>query len=333
MSKSNYIETCKQEIWERFEESGAVPTQREIHHALGRGSMRDVNKAFKEWYSELSDLVHDIRHRPEMPDPVWQSMRTLWEQSLENAREIEKTAWLKERREKEQDIETMRSQVKDLQNQILGMKAGAKEQQKVIEDLESTIRDQKEEQSSYKDKINELQLELGKAQERAEQQEKRALETIEDIREIRKETEAALKEKDRAQQQMQDLYQRQVDKADEEINMLKRQLEKNNALQQQLREKLATYKAQLESSTEQEKKLQSQIEKDKERHGQHVKRYQAEIEQQKNENAALRSKMEIMVQEIGTLKERIIDLTKKAENHEIAELKKMLVEVRKSNRE
>ncbi|WP_293650435.1 DNA-binding protein [Thiolapillus sp.] len=99
MTKRTKKSQVKTAAWRIFEETGQLPSRQSIMEEIGGGSARDVAAELAEWKEELADWVHHQRHRPDMPDTLYQAMITIWDKALEDANQVAQSALDKARAE------------------------------------------------------------------------------------------------------------------------------------------------------------------------------------------------------------------------------------------
>ena len=61
---------------------GRKPTQQMVRNELGSGSLTTINKALNDWWQGLGKRLIEQNARPEIPEPVFTSANTLWQQAL-----------------------------------------------------------------------------------------------------------------------------------------------------------------------------------------------------------------------------------------------------------
>lgn len=61
---------------------GKKPTQQMIRTELGSGSLTTINKALNDWWQGLGVRLLESSKRPDIPEPVFDSANTLWQQAL-----------------------------------------------------------------------------------------------------------------------------------------------------------------------------------------------------------------------------------------------------------
>ena len=70
------------EIADNLLAEGRKPTQQMVRNALGSGSLTTINKALNDWWQGLGKRLIEQNSRPEIPEPVFNSANTLWQQAL-----------------------------------------------------------------------------------------------------------------------------------------------------------------------------------------------------------------------------------------------------------
>ena len=61
---------------------GKRPTQQMVRNELGTGSLTTINKALNDWWQGLGARLLENSKRPDIPEPVFDSANTLWQQAL-----------------------------------------------------------------------------------------------------------------------------------------------------------------------------------------------------------------------------------------------------------
>jgi len=61
---------------------GRKPTQQMVRNELGSGSLTTINKALNDWWQGLGKRLIEQNARPDIPEPVFNSANTLWQQAL-----------------------------------------------------------------------------------------------------------------------------------------------------------------------------------------------------------------------------------------------------------
>lgn len=88
---------------------GRRPTQQLVRNELGSGSLTTINKALNDWWQGLGKRLLEQNARPEIPEAVFNSANTLWQQALAYAEHQ-----LSERQEQlEQRYHALESKLKD----------------------------------------------------------------------------------------------------------------------------------------------------------------------------------------------------------------------------
>lgn len=183
----------KEAAWSLFEETGKLPTRQEIMELIGGGSARDVQAELNAWRSELADWVHHQRHRPELPDPVWSGIMSLWDTALEHATQAAQAS-LKER---EAELEERERQAKSRVTEALDELAA---ERKAREDAEAELRrvsgdliacEEKREQVAAE--LSEARQDLALAQQAAKESERESARLMRDMEKLRDEHRSEIK--------------------------------------------------------------------------------------------------------------------------------------------
>ncbi|WP_417223219.1 DNA-binding protein [Amphritea sp.] len=70
------------EIADKLLAEGRKPTQQMVRNELGSGSLTTINKALNDWWQGLGKRLLEQNARPDIPEPVFVSANTLWQQAL-----------------------------------------------------------------------------------------------------------------------------------------------------------------------------------------------------------------------------------------------------------
>lgn len=70
------------EIADNLLAQGRKPTQQMVRNELGSGSLTTINKALNDWWQGLGKRLIEQNARPDIPEPVFNSANTLWQQAL-----------------------------------------------------------------------------------------------------------------------------------------------------------------------------------------------------------------------------------------------------------
>ncbi|WP_428035979.1 DNA-binding protein [Amphritea sp.] len=70
------------EIADSLLAQGRKPTQQMVRNELGSGSLTTINKALNDWWQGLGKRLIEQNARPDIPEPVFTSANTLWQQAL-----------------------------------------------------------------------------------------------------------------------------------------------------------------------------------------------------------------------------------------------------------
>ncbi|WP_372599705.1 DNA-binding protein [Amphritea sp.] len=70
------------EIADNLLAQGRKPTQQMVRNELGSGSLTTINKALNDWWQGLGKRLIEQNTRPDIPEPVFNSANTLWQQAL-----------------------------------------------------------------------------------------------------------------------------------------------------------------------------------------------------------------------------------------------------------
>lgn len=70
------------EIADKLLAEGRKPTQQMVRNELGSGSLTTINKALNDWWQGLGKRLLEQNARPDIPEPVFASANTLWQQAL-----------------------------------------------------------------------------------------------------------------------------------------------------------------------------------------------------------------------------------------------------------
>lgn len=70
------------EIADNLLAQGRKPTQQMVRNELGSGSLTTINKALNDWWQGLGKRLIEQNARPDIPEPVFTSANTLWQQAL-----------------------------------------------------------------------------------------------------------------------------------------------------------------------------------------------------------------------------------------------------------
>ncbi|MBN0987953.1 DNA-binding protein [Amphritea pacifica] len=70
------------EIADNLLAEGRKPTQQMVRNELGAGSLTTINKALNDWWQGLGKRLIELNARPDIPEPVFNSANTLWQQAL-----------------------------------------------------------------------------------------------------------------------------------------------------------------------------------------------------------------------------------------------------------
>ncbi|SEQ75305.1 replication region DNA-binding N-term [Amphritea atlantica] len=70
------------EIADNLLAEGRKPTQQMVRNELGVGSLTTINKALNDWWQGLGKRLIELNARPDIPEPVFNSANTLWQQAL-----------------------------------------------------------------------------------------------------------------------------------------------------------------------------------------------------------------------------------------------------------
>jgi len=109
------------EIADQLLALGQRPTQQSVRNELGSGSLTTINKALNDWWKSLGERLNEQRNRPDIPEPVFDSANTLWQQALayaEHQLSEERTALEQQYRKYKHDIENQTVISKDEQQRL-----------------------------------------------------------------------------------------------------------------------------------------------------------------------------------------------------------------------
>ncbi|UTW05063.1 DNA-binding protein [Amphritea atlantica] len=131
------------EIADNLLAEGRKPTQQMVRNALGSGSLTTINKALNDWWQGLGKRLIEQNSRPEIPEPVFNSANTLWQQALAYA---------------EHQLSDQREQLEqhylELKAELEGRSTDARDDLRRLQDLSDKLLD---ENQRYLETIAELQ--------------------------------------------------------------------------------------------------------------------------------------------------------------------------------
>ncbi|MDX1506627.1 MAG: DNA-binding protein [Woeseiaceae bacterium] len=84
-AQSSDTRTATREAADQLLAEGIKPSVKLIRERLGRGSDTTIASALKEWWQELAERLFEQQGRPEVPEPLWEAVNSLWSAALEAA--------------------------------------------------------------------------------------------------------------------------------------------------------------------------------------------------------------------------------------------------------
>lgn len=136
----NPIPSIQQAVWKAADQlmaQGVRPTVANVREVTRRGSAGTINDALKDWWQDLAERLSNRIPQPDVPEPVIDMTRQLWEMSLKHGEEAFKTLReesLEQARKAEderqlavQALEQQRHRLEDLQARTEHLQAAEKE--------------------------------------------------------------------------------------------------------------------------------------------------------------------------------------------------------------
>ncbi|HEX5277996.1 MAG TPA: DNA-binding protein [Fluviicoccus sp.] len=136
----NPIPSIQQAVWKAADQlmaQGVRPTVANVREVTRRGSAGTINDALKDWWQDLAERLSNRIPQPDVPEPVIDMTRQLWEMSLKHGEEAFKTLReesLEQARKAEderqlavQALEQQRHRLEDLQSRTEHLQAAEKE--------------------------------------------------------------------------------------------------------------------------------------------------------------------------------------------------------------
>jgi hypothetical protein len=136
----NPIPSIQQAVWKAADQlmaQGVRPTVANVREVTRRGSAGTINDALKDWWQDLAERLSNRIPQPDVPEPVIEMTRQLWEMSLKHGEEAFKTLReesLEQARKAEderqlavQALEQQRHRLEDLQVRAEHLQAAEKE--------------------------------------------------------------------------------------------------------------------------------------------------------------------------------------------------------------
>lgn len=136
----NPIPSIQQAVWKAADQlmaQGVRPTVANVREVTRRGSAGTINDALKDWWQDLAERLSNRIPQPDVPEPVIEMTRQLWEMSLKHGEEAFKT--LREESQEQarkaederqlavQALEQQRHRLEDLQVRAEHLQAAEKE--------------------------------------------------------------------------------------------------------------------------------------------------------------------------------------------------------------
>lgn len=90
----NPIPSIQQAVWKAADQlmaQGVRPTVANVREVTRRGSAGTINDALKDWWQDLAERLSNRIPQPDVPEPVIDMTRQLWEMSLKHGEEAFKT--------------------------------------------------------------------------------------------------------------------------------------------------------------------------------------------------------------------------------------------------
>lgn len=107
LTKDTIFAACDAHLFEH----GAVPTYRDVREATGgSGSNSTLSRYIREWVATLPDRIRTTEQRPDVPEPVWQGVVTIWDEAVANARTAAQAELAGERAETAEAIDSARAE-------------------------------------------------------------------------------------------------------------------------------------------------------------------------------------------------------------------------------
>ncbi|RZU45283.1 plasmid replication DNA-binding protein KfrA [Fluviicoccus keumensis] len=136
----NPIPSIQQAVWKAADQlmaQGVRPTVANVREVTRRGSAGTINDALKDWWQDLAERLSNRIPQPDVPEPVIDMTRQLWEMSLKHGEEAFKTLRVEsleqarkaedERQLAVQALEQQRHRLEDLQARTEHLQTAEKE--------------------------------------------------------------------------------------------------------------------------------------------------------------------------------------------------------------
>ncbi|MGB0663202.1 MAG: DNA-binding protein [Pontibacterium sp.] len=96
---------------------GKRPTQQNIRDYIGSGSISTINKALNEWWANLGLRIQANEQRPDLPGPVIDTAKAVWDQALLYAQETLDEKFQKAKAEIDEEWHAINEAKKDTSHQ------------------------------------------------------------------------------------------------------------------------------------------------------------------------------------------------------------------------
>lgn len=145
------------EIADNLLAEGRKPTQQMVRNELGSGSLTTINKALNDWWQGLGKRLLEQNARPEIPEPVFNSANTLWQQALAYA---------------EHQLSDQRQQLEqhylELESSLEGQNTAHRDDLRRLQDLSDKLMAENQQNLAYIAQLQKKQLEQDEREMRLE---------------------------------------------------------------------------------------------------------------------------------------------------------------------
>jgi len=136
---TTHKEMVRDAAWRFLEQTGKVPSTRDIREQIDGGSLRDIANELKAWQAALSKFVKTHRHQPGIPDEITRLMNSVWAKAVMEARQSAKKEYLDRRTDLEQKEEKIKRELASLKADNMKLSNEEKQAKKKLKVAQDAI--------------------------------------------------------------------------------------------------------------------------------------------------------------------------------------------------